>query len=90
MTVVDTWFMGRIGADAIGGVGLGGIAAFTSVCFGFGLLRAVKVLCAQAVGAGQRQKLPATVGAGLRPGLYVLTVEQRGGSRSTRPLVGGE
>jgi multidrug resistance protein, MATE family len=65
MTVVDTWFMGRIGANAIGGVGLGGIAAFTSVCFGFGLLRAVKVLCAQAIGAGARQKLPATVGAGL-------------------------
>ena len=65
MTVVDTWFMGRIGSSAIGGVGLGGIAAFTSVCFGFGLLRAVKVLCAQAVGAGERHKLPSTVGAGL-------------------------
>jgi len=65
MTVVDTWFMGRIGSSAIGGVGLGGIAAFTSVCFGFGLLRAVKVLCAQAVGAGERHKLPTTVGAGL-------------------------
>ena len=51
MTVVDTWFMGRIGSSAIGGVGLGGMAAFTSVCFGFGLLRAVKVLCAQAVPA---------------------------------------
>jgi MATE family multidrug resistance protein len=65
MTVVDTWFMGRIGSSAIGGVGLGGMAAFTSVCFGFGLLRAVKVVCAQAVGAGERDKLPAAVGAGL-------------------------
>src|SRR4051812_8558139 len=54
MTVVDTAFVGRLGPAALAGVGLGGIALWTVVCFGFGLLRAVKVLVSQGVGAGER------------------------------------
>lgn len=65
MTLIDTLFVGRLGAAALGGVGLGGVAAFTLVCFGFGLLRAVKVLTAQAVGAGEHARLPGFIGAGL-------------------------
>ena len=54
MTVVDTAFVGRLGPAALAGVGLGGIALWTVICFGFGLLRAVKVLVSQGVGAGER------------------------------------
>ena len=65
MTLVDTLFVGRLGAPSLAGVGLGGVAAFTLICFGFGLLRAVKVLTSQAVGAGRPYDLSAYLGAGL-------------------------
>lgn len=65
MTLVDTVFVGRLGANALAGVGLGGVAAFAVTCFGFGLLRSVKVLVSQALGAGQRERLDAYVAAGL-------------------------
>lgn len=65
MTLVDTLFVGRLGAPSLAGVGLGGTAAFTLLCFGFGLLRAVKVLSSQAVGAERRDELTAFLGAGL-------------------------
>jgi MATE family multidrug resistance protein len=65
MTVVDTAFVGRLGSAALGGVGLGGMAAFTALCFGIGLLRSVKVLTSQAVGAGDRSSLGPVLGAGL-------------------------
>jgi multidrug resistance protein, MATE family len=65
MTLVDTLFVGRLGANALAGVGLGGVAAFTVICFGLGVLRSVKVLVSQAVGAGQRRSVPAFVAAGL-------------------------
>lgn len=65
MTLVDTLFVGRLGAPALAGVGLGGVAAFTLLCFGFGLLRAVKVLTSQAVGAGRHHELRAYLGAGI-------------------------
>jgi len=56
MTVVDTAFVGRLGPAALAGVGLGGIALWTVVCFGFGLLRAVKVLVSQGVGGVSRTR----------------------------------
>jgi MATE family multidrug resistance protein len=65
MTLVDTVFVGRLGSAALGGVGLGGVAAFTVICFGIGLLRSVKVLTSQAVGAGQHEQTNAYVGGGL-------------------------
>ncbi len=65
MTLVDTLFVGRLGASALAGVGLGGVYAFTLLCFGFGLLRSVKVLTSQAVGAGRKHQLGAYLGAGL-------------------------
>ncbi len=65
MTVVDTAFVGRLGPAALAGVGLGGIALWTVVCFGFGLLRAVKVLVAQGVGAGERDSVLPYLGAGV-------------------------
>jgi MATE family multidrug resistance protein len=65
MTLVDTLFAGRLGATSLGAVGFGGIVTFTLLCFGIGLLQGAKVLVAQAVGAGRRDKLPGHVGSAL-------------------------
>ena len=65
MTVVDTAFVGRLGPASLAGVGLGGIALWTVVCFGFGLLRAVKVLVSQGVGAGEQNEVLPFLGAGV-------------------------
>lgn len=65
MTLVDTLFVGRLGASALAGVGLGGVAAFTVACFGFGLLRGVSILVSQAVGAGRREMAGTWLSAGL-------------------------
>lgn len=63
MTLVDTLLVGRLGAAELAGVGLGGVAAFTFLCFSFGLLRGVKTLVAQAVGAGRPEQTGAYLGA---------------------------
>ena len=65
MTLVDTLFVGRLGASSLAGVSVGGVAAFTLLCFGFGLLRAVKVAVSQAVGAGQGGRSGGLLAAGL-------------------------
>jgi multidrug resistance protein, MATE family len=65
MTLIDTLFVGRLGPSALAGVGLGGTAAFVVICFGIGLLRAVKIQISQAVGAGNRQVVGEIVGSGL-------------------------
>jgi MATE family multidrug resistance protein len=65
MTLVDTLFAGRLGATALGAVGFGGIVTFTLLCFGIGLLQGAKVLVAQAVGAGRRDKLLGHIGSAL-------------------------
>src|ERR1700755_1247992 len=65
MTAVDTLFVGRLGASALAGVALGGTATFTVFCFAIGLLRATKIVVAQAVGAGRRSAIQAQLGASL-------------------------
>jgi MATE family multidrug resistance protein len=65
MTVVDTAFVGRLGPASLAGVGLGGIALWTVICFGFGLLRAVKVLVSQGTGAGDGISVLPFLGAGI-------------------------
>jgi MATE family multidrug resistance protein len=65
MTLVDTLFVSRLGASALAGVGLAATATFALLCFSMGLLRGVKVLVSQSVGAGQRGELGAHLGAGL-------------------------
>lgn len=65
MTLVDTLFVGRLGADALAGVSLGGVFCFTLLCFGFGALRAVKVCVSQAVGGGRRDRVHGFLAAGL-------------------------
>ena len=52
MGVVDTVIVGGLGAEAIGAVGLGSIAFFTTAVFGMGLLLGLDTLVSQAFGAG--------------------------------------
>ena len=65
MTLVDTLLVGGLGAAQLAGVGLGGTAAFALLCFSFGLLRGVKTLVSQAVGAGKRDEIGRYLGAAL-------------------------
>ncbi len=65
MTLVDTLFVGRLGASALAGVGLGGTASFVLLCFGFGVLRGVKVLVSQSMGAGRSSRAHTWLWAGL-------------------------
>jgi MATE family multidrug resistance protein len=65
MTLVDTAFVAGLGRSALAAVGLGSVATFTLLCFTMGLLRAVKVLVAQAVGAGRGEQRHAYVAAGI-------------------------
>jgi MATE family multidrug resistance protein len=52
MAIVDTLIVGRLGAEAIGAVGLGSTTFFTIVVFGMGLLLGLDALVSQAFGAG--------------------------------------
>lgn len=65
MTVVDTIFVGHLGAAALAGVGMGGVMSFALLVFSIGLLRGVKVLVSQAVGAGQHRRVADCLAAGL-------------------------
>lgn len=65
MTLVDTFFVSRLGTWALAGVGLGGIVSFSIVCFPLGSLGAVKILASQAVGAGRGENVGRYLGAGL-------------------------
>lgn len=65
MTLVDTYFVARLGAAEVGGVGLGGLAAFTVLCFGIGMLRAIKIVVSQEAGAGRGANVNVYLGAGL-------------------------
>ena len=68
MSVVDTLFVSGIGASALAGVGLAGAAMFTFLCFSVGLLRGVKVVVSQAMGAGRERHAADYLGAGLAIG----------------------
>ena len=65
MTLVDTLFVGRLGAASLAAVGLGGITSFTLACFGIGLMRALKVFVSQAEGARQNHRAAGYLAAGL-------------------------
>jgi MATE family multidrug resistance protein len=56
MGIVDTIFVGRLGAEAIGAVSLGSAVYFAIAIFGMGLLLGLDPLISQAFGAGQRHE----------------------------------
>ncbi len=80
MTLVDTLFVGRLGPSALAAVGLGGIVAFTMICFPFGMLGGLRVLVSQSVGAGRaagaRGYLAVGMIVGLASGLAVVALGQ--------------
>lgn len=86
MTLVDTYFVAGVSPAALAGVGLGGITAFTLLCFSIGLLRGVKVLTSQAVGAG-RDNAAVYVGAGMGIALVLGTLTLVAGEL-VAPLIG--
>lgn len=65
MTVADTAFVSQIGPAALAGVGLAGTLTFAAVVFGIGLLRGVKVVVAQAVGANKMGRVDEIAATGL-------------------------
>ena len=65
MTLVDTLLVGHLGPAALAGVGLGGVAAFTLLCFPFGLLFGTKTVVAQAIGAKRLEDVGAYRAAAL-------------------------
>ncbi len=65
MGVVDTLIVGRLGAEAIGAVSLGGTAFFTPAVFGMGLLLGLDTLVSQAHGAGDHQGSRRSLAQGL-------------------------
>ncbi len=75
MTLVDTLYVAGLGRASLAAVGLGGMAAFTFLCFSMGLLRGVKILVSQAVGAGRESEAGHYTAAGLllALGLGVIT-----------------
>jgi multidrug resistance protein, MATE family len=65
MTLAGTLLVAQVGADELAGVGLAGVVAFTLLCFGIGMLRGVKTVVAQAIGAGRADRVDAYLGAGV-------------------------
>ena len=76
MTLVDTLVVGHLGPASLAGVGLGGTAAFALLCFWFGLMRGIKTLVSQAIGAGRRDLVgayrAAAVGTALVAGVATI------------------
>ncbi|HWE26680.1 MAG TPA: MATE family efflux transporter, partial [Polyangia bacterium] len=66
MTLVDTLLVGHLGPAPLAGVGMGGTAAFAVLCFSFGMIRGVKTLVSQAVGAGRQDLVQAYRSAALQ------------------------
>ncbi|MFA5139298.1 MAG: MATE family efflux transporter [Elusimicrobiota bacterium] len=60
-TTVNTLYMGRIGPEAIAGVGLAGSSIFLLILFGIGTLLGVDTLSSRAFGAGRRDVCAAIV-----------------------------
>jgi multidrug resistance protein, MATE family len=65
MTLSGTILVAQVGADELAGVGLAGVVAFALVCFAMGMLRGVKTVVAQALGAGRADRVDDTLAAGV-------------------------
>jgi MATE family multidrug resistance protein len=65
MTLAGTLLVAQVGADELAGVGLAGVVAFALLCFAIGMLRGVKTVVAQALGAGRADRVDDYLGAGV-------------------------
>lgn len=91
MTLADTFFVAGEGASALAGVGLGGTAAFVIFGFSFGVLRGVKILGAQARGAGAFDRERAALSAGIVAALSigVVSIVVGGAASCAMPWLAG-
>src|SRR5262245_58674549 len=80
MAIIDTFFVGRLGAASLAAVALGSTLNFALVVFSIGMLRAVKVVVSQADGAGDvglaKEYWCAGIVLGLGSGLVTLVIGQ--------------
>jgi MATE family, multidrug efflux pump len=72
MGVVDTMFVGRVGAEAIGAVGLGTMVFYGIAICAAGVLLGLDTLVAQAFGAGDRQDYHRSLVAGVWMALLMI------------------
>src|ERR1700744_1483201 len=86
MTLVDTLLVGHLGPAELAGVGMGGTAAFAVLCFSFGMIRGIKTLVSQAVGAGRGDLVQASRSAALQAAV-VLGVATIVAGRLVAPLM---
>ena len=71
MSMTDTAMVGRLGATALAGVGIGNGVYFTVTCFGLGCVAGVEAPIAQALGAGERLRARRLLWQGVRVALGV-------------------
>jgi MATE family multidrug resistance protein len=69
MSLVDTALVGRLGSDALGGVGVANGLFFTLTVFGIGCVAGMDAPVAQALGAGERARARRTLREGARVAL---------------------
>jgi MATE family multidrug resistance protein len=69
MSVVDAAMVGRLGAAALGGVGIGNAIFFSIGIVGMGCVLGMDPLCAQAIGAGERAAARRILWQGVRVAL---------------------
>ncbi len=74
MGLVDTLMVGRISADALGGVALGNFYFFNIAIFGMGTLMALDPVVSQAVGAGDEGAVRRGIQRGVLLSLLVSTL----------------
>ncbi len=65
MTLVGTAFVARAGDAEVAGVGLAGALSFGLLCFAIGVLRGLKTLVSQAIGAGRADEADRYLGTGV-------------------------
>jgi MATE family multidrug resistance protein len=66
MSMVDTAMVGRLGADALAGVGIGNGIYFTVSVFGLGCVAGIDAPIAQALGAGETERARRLLWQGVR------------------------
>ncbi len=71
MSMTDAAMVGRLGAGALAGVGIGNGVYFTVTCFGLGCVAGMEAPVAQAFGAGERLRARRLLWQGVRVALGV-------------------
>jgi MATE family multidrug resistance protein len=71
MSITDTAMVGRLGATALAGVGIGNGIYFTVTCLGLGCIAGMEAPVAQAFGAGERLRARRLFWQGIRVALGV-------------------